>query len=233
MTPTTPSCQDVRDRLLEGRGSLSGAGAGLREHLDVCAECAAFARRAAQIELSLSRLARAAAPPELDGLVVGALEAGRRQERAVAALLGLARLPAPPELVGRALEDPTNVLRAPAVLERLVDEDLRNSSGALARRFAGRLERQRAPLVLRERLQRSAMTLLRPSTARRTLLAAAALVVLLVAGGLWIQHRPFRRAEDFGFDIRYESRLDAMDPMARSLVGGLSGGIVDLHGGRK
>lgn len=236
MTPKTPSCQDVRDRLLESRGSLSGVDAELRGHLDACAECAAFARRAAQIDLSFTRLARVSAPLELDGLTVGALEAGRRQERAVAALRGLARLPAPPELVGRALEDPTHVLRAPAVLERLVDEDLRNSSGALARRFAGRLERQRAPLILRERLQRSALTLLRPSAARRNLVAAAALVVLLVAGGLWFQHWKTPRAEDYGFQISYESGLDAMDPFARGLVGGLSGGIVDLHefhGGRK
>jgi hypothetical protein len=120
------------------------------------------------------------------------------------------------------------------VLERLVDEDLRNSSGALARRFAGRLERQRAPRVLRERLQRSAWTLLRPTAARRGLFTAAALVVLLVAGGLWYERRTAPpQAKDLGFEIRYESGLDAMDPMARALVGGLSGGIVDLRGGRK
>src|SRR5262249_5459315 len=201
MTEIARICRDARDRLLESRGSLSGADAALLAHLDACAECAAFARRAAQVALSLSRLERLAAPPELDGLTVGALQAGRREERAVAALRGLARLPAPPELVGRALDDPTHVLRAPAVLARRVDEDLRSSSGALARRFAGRLERQRAPRALRERLQRSALTLLRPTAARRSLVAAAALVVLLVAGGLWYERRAAKpKAEDFGFE---------------------------------
>jgi hypothetical protein len=234
MTDATPICQDLRDRLLESRGSLSGADAILVAHLEACAECTAFARRAAQVELSFSRLARLTAPPELEGLTVGVLQAGRRQERAVVALRGLARLPAPPELVGRALEDSANAIRAPAVLERLVDEDLRNSTGALARRFAGRLERRRAPQALRERLQRSARTLLRPAAARRNLVAAAALVVFLVAGGLWIHRRATTSTqEDYGFEVRYESGLGAMDPMARSLLGGLSGGLVDLQGARK
>ena len=229
MGEMTPTCQDVRDRLLESRGSVSTADAGLLEHLDVCAECAGFARRVGRISSSFSSLARIAPPRELDGLIVGALQAGRRQERAVTALRGLARLPVPPELVGRALEGPTRVARAPAVLERLVDEDLRNSTGALTRRFAGRLERRRAPQALRERLQQSALSVLRPSAARRNLVAAAALAILLVGAGLWLRRRSAAtEISELGFDIRYESGLDGMDPMARSLLGGLSGGIIDL-----
>lgn len=224
-----PTCRDVRDRLLESRGSVSTAGVGELEHLDACAECAGFARRVGQISSSFSKLARLAPPQELDGLTVGALQAGRRQERAVGALRGLARLPVPPELVGRALEEPTRVARAPAVLDRLVDEDLRNSTGALTRRFAGKLERQRAPQALRDRLQQSALSVLRPSAARRSLAAATALAILLVGAGLWLRgHSPATDLSELGFEIRYESGLDGMDPMARSLLGGLSGGIVDL-----
>ncbi len=225
------SCQDVRDRLLESRGSVSTADAGELEHLEACAECAGFARRVGQISSSFSSLARLAPPVELDGLTVGALQAGRRQERAVAALRGLVRLPVPPELVDRTLEEPTRTARAPAVLERLVDEDLRNSSGALARRFAGKLERRRAPQALRDRLQRSALSVLRPSAARRSLVAAAALAILLVGAGLWLHGRvrsPATDLSELGFEISYESGLDGMDPMARNLLGGLSGGLVDL-----
>jgi hypothetical protein len=219
----------VRDRLLESRGSVSTANEGELAHLDACAECAGFARRVGQISSSFSKLARLAPPRELDGLTVGAMQAGRRQERAVVALRGLARLPVPPELVGRALEDPARVVRAPAVLERLVDEDLRNSSGALARRFAGRLERRRAPQALRDRLQRSALSVLRPSAVRRNVLTAAALALLLVGAGLWLRRRSAaNEISELGFEIRYESGFEGLDPMARSLLGGLSGGIVDL-----
>lgn len=235
-----PTCQDVRDRLLESRGSVSVTDTGELEHLDACAECTGFARRVGQISSSLSKLARLAPPLELDGLTVGALQAGRRQERAVCALRGLARLSVPPELVGRALEEPTRVARAPAVLDRLVDEDLRDSTGALARRFAGKLERRRAPQALRDRVQQSALSVLRPSAARRNFVAVAALAIVLVGAGLWLRRRsPATELSQLGFEIRYESGLDGMDPMARSLLGGLSGGIVDLghatpgHGGER
>jgi hypothetical protein len=115
------------------------------------------------------------------------------------------------------------------VLDRLVEEDLRDSTAALVRRFASRLERRRAPRALRERLGRSVHSALRPTATRRNLLAAAALVLLLAGGGMWF-HRRSARAEvpDLGFEVRYETDLGAMDPLARALVGGLSGGVVDL-----
>jgi hypothetical protein len=187
---------------------------------------------------------RLEAPRELDGLAVAVLQAGCRQDRAVAALRGLARLPVPSELPKfpaltnlpenaddpeSSIEELTRGARAPAVLDRLVEEDLRDSTAALVRRFAGRLERRRAPQALRERLGRSAHSALRPTAIRRNLLAAAALVLLLAGGGMWL-HRRSARAElsDLGFEVRYETDLDAMDPMARALLGGLSGGVVDL-----
>jgi hypothetical protein len=267
MRDLNPICRDARERLLECRGVLpigiaelpggdakhtgdaelgGGAGsaardAGLAAHLETCAECAAFAQRVARFSALLGSLPRRNSPPELDGAVVAALEAGHRQERAIAAVRGLARLPMPAEIPaepsvdlptdpwGRVLEGQRPGARAPAVLDRLVDEDLRGASAALARRFTSRLERHRAPSVLRERLQRSALSLFRPRASRRNLLAAAALVLLLAGGGLWLRQRSARDVDqDLGFEIRYETRLDAMDPIARSLVGGLSGGIVDL-----
>ena len=223
-----PICQDTRDRLLESESSASDD-ASLSAHLAACGECAEFARRARQIRAGLSQVSRVAAPRELDGLVVAATQPGSRQERAVAALSSLARLPAPAELVGRALEAPTVRPRAPAVLDRLVDEDLRDASAAMARRFAGRLDRRRAPPVLLERLQQSAFSVLRTDTTRRNVLAAAAVVLLLASGGWWLsRHAAPAESPDFGFEVRYEAGFGGLHPMARNLLGGLSGGAVDV-----
>jgi hypothetical protein len=227
-----PSCQDVRDRLLESDSSASDD-ASLSAHLATCSECAEFARRARQIRVSLSQLPRVEAPRELDGLVVAATQTGFQQERAVAALSSLARLPAPEELPAkldrRALEEPTVRPRAPAVLDRLVDEDLRDASAAMARRFAGRLDRRRAPPALRERVEESAFSVLRTETNRRNVVGAAALVLLLASGGWWLRrHAAPAESADFGFEVRYEAGFGGLDPMARNLLGGLSGGAVDV-----
>ncbi len=115
------------------------------------------------------------------------------------------------------------------MLDRLVDEDLRDTSAALARRFAGRLDRRRAPPILRERLQQSPFSVLRTDWKPRSLVAAAALVLLLTSGGWWLRrHAAPTETPDFGFELRYESGFGALDPMARSLLGGLSGGAVDV-----
>jgi len=182
---------------------------------------------------SLAAPVRLAAPLELEGRVVAAIQAGYRQDRVIAAVRGLARLPAPAalpgDLIDRALGGPDGQPRAPAVLERLVDEDLRGSSAALARRFAGRLDRRPAPRALAHRLQRTALSMLRTTATRRNRLAAAVLAVFLASGGMWL-FRWMRLAEDpgYGFEVRYESDIRAMDPMGRSLLGGLTGGLAEV-----
>jgi hypothetical protein len=60
--------------------------------------------------------------------------------------------------------------------------------------------------------------------------AAAALLVLL-GGSLWFGLRGARDARSLAdVRIRRESSLEAMDPMARSMLGGLSGGLLDAPG---
>jgi hypothetical protein len=230
----TLSCLESRERLLDRRGVARPEDLDLLAHLDVCGECAGFARRTAAVSESLSGLPRRPAPQELDGLVVAALQAGHRQDRAVGGLRGLSRLPVPAELAGRALDVQPRDARAPAVLDRLVDEDLRDQTAAMARRFAGRLERRPAPRVLRDRLEHFAPAPLRSTRIRRILLAAAGVTLLLAAGGVWLLVRGAGQGgPDRDFEVRYESSLDALDPMARSLLAGLSGGLVDTGAKRR
>ncbi|MEM7305205.1 MAG: hypothetical protein AAF682_00975 [Planctomycetota bacterium] len=79
-----------------------------------------------------------------------------------------------------ALEDLPQ-LQAPAVLDRLVDEELRQVAQARARRFAGGLERQAAPTALERRLfpldERRPHALRRPRLLSYAAAAAAALTV--------------------------------------------------------
>jgi hypothetical protein len=117
------------------------------------------------------------------------------------------------------------------VLDRLVDENLRRGSADAGRRFASRLDRLRAPRVLRGRIESSARYFLGEHSARGNRLLAAAAVLVLFGGGLWFGLRASKEASSVvGLQVRHESSLDALDPMARSLLGGLSGGLVDAPG---
>jgi hypothetical protein len=83
--------------------------------------------------------------------------------------------------------------------------------------------------VLLERLQESAFSVLRTDTTRRNVLAAAAVVLLLASGGWWLsRHAAPAESPDFGFEVRYEAGFGGLNPMARNLLGGLSGGAMDV-----
>lgn len=226
------TCTAVREALLEHRGEAGAGAPELSAHLERCAECAAFAHRTTSIVALVSTLPRRAVPAELAGLVVAATQAGHRQERAIRALSALSRLPAPSDLEsitlggGRTDERPI-VAKAPAVLDRLVDEDLRDPAAAISRRFAGRLDRRAAPNALRERLAGASWA----STSRgyRLLVPVAAGVALLVLSSVWIfRDRTQVPAADDDFQVVYETNLDSMDPMARGMLYGLSGGVIDF-----
>ncbi len=221
-------CQTFRDALIESST--------LDQHSSHdCAECAAWARRFRQRESVLGSLERRAVPAELDGRVIAALEAGYREDRAVAALRDLARVDVPSSL-DRAVERVAGevVLRAPTqvsapdVLRRLVEEELSDPSKARARRFVGSLPREFAPAELDARVAAELAKPERPRRFRSKLLAASfALVVLAISIELAISVRVSRSR------IQWVEASDPseLSPMAASLFSGFSGGASELSRG--
>lgn len=107
------------------------------------------------------RSSRLRAPADLDGRVVAALQAGRREERAVAAVRSLARVEAPAELTARVRQfaersfpdEPER--RAPGALDRLVEQEIADHPASVTKRMLGGLKRRAAPSLLEESLQAS------------------------------------------------------------------------------
>lgn len=226
----TPPCRDFQDRLIAHAGDRSAFEPDLVQHVSDCAACGAFAQRTERKVSALRGLARRVAPLELDGLAVAACHGGHRQERAISHLRALTRWGVPSELDAKILEGELESklregTKAPSVLDRLVDEELHDQPKALVQRFAGRLERLRAPGVLRVRVERSAEGRFSFGRRRMRMLAAASLVLVLlltVGGGIYWLEKP-----RYSFEVVHERSLEGLDPVAGSLLGGLTGGLTD------
>jgi hypothetical protein len=231
-------CKELRVRLWAGEAEPE-----LASHLASCEACAALAARRAALGRALGALPRVALPSALDGAVVASLHAGHREARALFALGRVSRHSAPEELARRVDDElPLGAERgvpAPSVLERLVDEDLRDPARALARRFAGKLSRLSAPACLEQRvavaLARSqaeaSRVLASTERSRRIALAGAALALLLLvwAAAPW---RALRAPAEPGarIEIVRAHSLDDLGPTARALVDGLAGGLLSAPG---
>jgi hypothetical protein len=228
MTHQPEPCAAFRPELLE-HGAGGPASGELSGHLAACADCRADLARTVRQVAALRALEHVRAPFELDGLSVAATQAGARQERAALALRALGRTSAPADLelrlTGRA---------APAVLDRLVEEELADIERARVRRWLGRLPRLGAPAELRQRVA-SGQRRARPLVP----LGAALVTLALVGGALALVEilRPPAVGPERGPRLvveRVRSPAD-LDPMARSLLGGLTGGLSDapaITGGR-
>jgi len=216
-------CESVRFALLQ-RADGVHADAALDAHLVGCAACRRELARAGLRAEFVRGLDHVTAPSALDGIVVAALQAGARQARAARAVEDLPVLAAPDELARR-----IPGLVAPAVLDRLVAEDLADPAKALARRYAGRLERLRAPADLEERLGRGPRRR-RPVVGAGILAAAGVLLVAAVLIFTYVA-RPETTPRSSGPELvveRVESIRD-LDPAAGQLLSGLTGGFVDAH----
>lgn len=197
----------------------------LDAHLAGCSACRREVERAERRVLLARSLTRANAPSELDGAVVAALQAGARQERAIRALATLTPVAAPDDLA-RLLTAP----RAPAVLDRLVGEDLVDPAKAFASRYARRLERLRAPADLEQRIgdvprNRRARVLPIALAAAGLLLTIGALTLGYVLRGGAVDRAPVRIAPELVVErvgIRDLGR-DGYQALA-----GFSGGLTDV-----
>jgi len=210
-------------------------------HVEECENCRAWVNASERAIQALEALRTTAAPEELVQRVAHELSGDRvrRLERAVGSL---ARLPAPgaldaliqERLAGRApvgdaergersaqVLRTLDVLSAPAVLERLVAEELAQPARQTAERFPGNLERLSAPDALAQALHARARreAFVRLARGPFAVLVAAALVV-------WLALRfeePTPRA--YRFEVVRADSLEGLDPLARALAESLTGGV--------
>jgi hypothetical protein len=222
----TSPCREFLSEMLELAPEGPPAGSALGRHLELCEDCRRAFGRMGRLRAALGSLARLPAPQALDGRVVAATQAGQRQERVLAHLRAALRHDAPEHLdtqVGGILGEVARVT-APPVLQRLVEEELRDPQHALARRYVSRLRRLGPPPTLRERVHQ-ALGLPRRSAGRNALLAGAALAVLLASiWGWWSLERARVRPR---FQVVYVDDVRELDPLAREMILGATGG---LHG---
>jgi hypothetical protein len=176
--------------------------AALASHADDCVSCAAWTSRRRRSVEALGGLIRRAAPQGLDALVQTEV-----QRTPLVTLFG--------ELAKH---------RAPAVLDRLVSEELADPQRAAVRRHLGALPRQVLPAgtSLETRAPRSLRRWSRVAWLS-PMVAAAALTVMLLAP---------RPEGSVGPDATWRPRYqvvevehpEALSPIARSLAEGLVGG---------
>lgn len=209
-------------------------------HREACAACERWARALEAREAALSGLQRLAAPMELEGAVVAALEAGHRQERAVGALRGLERV-ASPRALDHALQSeltslapaPSNLpaaqrLPAPSVLDDLVSKELSDPAGHRARRFVGSLQRLPAPVELAERLAAEDWSTPQPQPKRLVALSGLTLLVVFTALGLFLggeRERPPR----YDFVVEVVDDPSQLSALGAGMLDGVSGGRLGLR----
>lgn len=230
-------CRQYELELSSSGGALDELGEELRAHVAMCAVCSRLVERLACQTSLLRSLPRASAPRELDGRVVAVLHAGHREERVAGALAGLTRTRVPRELeralADRPLGDPRGAPIAPAVLERLVSDDLRDPSKALSRRFTGRLPRLRAPEELAARVEAMLLERAPPPRRRRLVWQGALVLIAGLTGALAWQlggAPTVAPPPSYRFTVRYVDSVEALRPEARTLLAALSGGASELPG---
>jgi hypothetical protein len=238
-----PSCKQHRESLLDlARTAISGSrDAALAAHLETCEACSMALRNMTSQAEALTSLKRLGAPDGLDALVAHALAPEGRGERAGRAVASLSRRRAHAVLEAVVLgegEMPREKRLAPSVLDRLVGEELTNPLASQARRTLGHLPRMPAPAELAARVEQELaqprvaserpgrLLTLRPR--HLTGLGVAAALVLWFA----MPGRGPTVSEDYGFEIRRIEDLAGLDPMARDLLDGLTGGLLSAEGQR-
>ncbi len=244
------NCQLAREALYGLCGDLElRPGAALQDeelarHLERCANCSALRSRLEAQSRILADCEKLVAPRELEGRVVAALQPGYRQDRVARAVTTLAPASAPEALTTLLEQDSSArpALRhalgsgtpAPNVLERLVAEEISDPAQTRARRSMEYLRREKAPSALDARIARllSPFGRLRRVARPVGLAAAAALVVLLVVPVLRPDLPSGMQPEtpSYSFRVVRGGSLRDLDPQARQLLDGLTGGALFLNG---
>lgn len=225
------SCREWRELLLAAATKETPRTSALTAHLKSCAACSAALARFESHIAAMSRLAPRTAPRELDGLVVAAMQAGFRQDRAVTALSNLSRQAMPSDI--RPEFHAPKIEPAPRDLDRRVIGELEDPKRAIARRLVGQLERQDVPRTLEERLAVMAGRLpseVRRARDRRRALAFAGSVALVLVGIVSILSFVGRgqvEAREPRIVIERVNSPANMDPVVQATFAMVSGGVLD------
>jgi hypothetical protein len=229
-----PPCSDLREAYLVSEESTK-ANSVLVPHARECAECAQWLIRHRRLVGVLGALDRYPAPVELDSAVLDELIVGTA--RLVEGILELPRLHAPDELGEQLAKDllgspalmrALNTLKplsAPSVLDRLVDEDLRDPA-AVTRRFAGQLSRLSGPRGLAGRLEASLPSASSQRFVRGLLRfgAGGVAAALLVFVTLPLFKSSTNQVPSSRFVVVEVQSLASLDLLAQNLLTGLTGG---------
>jgi len=224
-----PGCKERQDELSLALSEREEFVPALREHLEVCAECRSFVDRLTRSFEVLGSLQRLSAPADLDGRVVASLGAGFREDRTVENLRALPKLGAPQELEQK-LSGSTQVAKA---LEARIAQELAHPEEFIGERLARVAQRYAAPeeleLRVAEELARGRARRLRVPLrlVSGIALAAAASLLLLLGSGLLDPARP--SLDSISFQVREVDSAAELTPMARLLLGGVTGGASEVR----
>lgn len=229
--PIRPGCRAAREslvELLDRTGRLSASAAPKSFH---CAACEAWFQRCWRQARALGALPRLQVEPKaLAGRVVAELNAGCRQERAADALTHLERVGAPRELDALVGESFGRMSReAPGELDQRVAAELLSGAGLRAERQLSALARFAAPAELERRVARdlAASAHIGSLPGRRWLALAAAILVLIGAASL-VRLVGWGQRPSYPFRVVHSESTASLDPFARSLLSGVSGGSIEV-----
>jgi hypothetical protein len=222
-------CDRFDAELLDGalRGEVQGEE--LVRHLRECSRCSERWARMRLVAQSIVELPRQTIPSKLEGSIVASLHGGYREDRAIAAMRWLSRVVPPSQLSHAVRAAVGGEERAPAVLDRLLAEEIDDAGRSTARRASARLRRIPAPLELTQRLDE----LFAGGDPRKTssprmrrglvafALAASALLVMKLGGAFapTRESRPIATIEFHGVQS-----LAELDPLTRELIDQFTGG---------
>lgn len=234
-----PACQAAREELL---ASLDRSRIVQQLppsfHCDACRLWFERARgHARALGSLLPRVLAVAVEPSLaplDGRVVAELNAGRRQERAAAALVSLKRLEVPASLeavVAAELDGDAGHTRkqAPGELDLRVALELSGSATARIARQLGALDRYAPPAELEGRVRRVlSMGPRSDSLPIRRWIAVAATLLAVFGVASMLQHPGQEPASHYDFRIVHVDSTASLDPFTKGLMSASFGSVLDV-----
>lgn len=222
-------CTKRRDELALALCESEAFVPALREHLEVCAECRAYAEGVTRCVDTLGNLERMTAPADLAGRVVAALNAGFREDRTARYLEALSRQTAPQELE----QQLSGSERLAQDLEARVARELAHPEEIIGERLARVAQRYEAPAELEALVAQDLATGRRRSKRHPVKLVSGLALAAAASLVLWINSGPVAPAkpslDSLSFRVREVESVTELNSMARLLMGGVTGGASEAR----